>query len=235
MATVREIGVARDQSDDKIKPKESSNTLHYKVWTAEDELDAIKAVLADTPSTLPTATGDALELKDAVIVERISTSAFLVDAVYEHPDKEEKELKLHEYRLAFDTTGRTFTRKTSIEVGDQSYIDRGTSAILMGVFEGLFLKDFDGAINVATDGEVAGVEMITPQLRLQLTKKQPNAHIDLDFLLVLRDLTGTVNDGDFLGFEKGELLFQGCSGSNTTNINEKEIEIGVEITYNFDL
>ena len=72
--------------------------------------------------------------------------------------------------------------------------------------------DFKGAIGVTHDN-VEGVDIVVPVYNFSETH-----YIDVDFVTgaykaALFRITGKVNDGVFRGFQVGEVLFQGASGS----------------------
>jgi hypothetical protein len=68
------------------------------------------------------------------------------------------------------------------------------------------------AIGVDANG-VNGVDVVTPQLQWQEQYDVPNAYVNATYVRGLAGLTGTVNNAAFRGFEAGEVLFLGCSGS----------------------
>jgi hypothetical protein len=68
------------------------------------------------------------------------------------------------------------------------------------------------AIGVDDNG-VNGVDIVTPQLQWQESYDVPNAYINATYVRGLAGMTGTTNNAAFRGFEAGEVLFVGCSGS----------------------
>jgi hypothetical protein len=69
-----------------------------------------------------------------------------------------------------------------------------------------------GAIGVDGDN-VAGVDIIVPQLTWTETYDVPAQYVTTAYIKKLSSLTGTVNDDSFRGFQAGEVLFTGASGS----------------------
>jgi len=86
--------------------------------------------------------------------------------------------------------------------------------------------DFKGAIGVTDDG-VDGVEITLPRLGFTFTRYLPASEITGDYVRTLRGLTGCVNDAQFFGFDAGEVLFLGATGS------QRGLE-DVEINYRFE-
>jgi hypothetical protein len=72
--------------------------------------------------------------------------------------------------------------------------------------------DFKGAIGVSNDS-VEGTDITIPVYNFTETHYIPIARITQAYKKKLFELTGTVNDADFKGFEAGEVLFMGASGS----------------------
>jgi hypothetical protein len=68
------------------------------------------------------------------------------------------------------------------------------------------------AIGVDSNG-VNGVDIVVPQLQWQEQYDVPNAYITATYVRGLAGLTGTTNNASFRGFDAGEVLFVGCSGS----------------------
>lgn len=67
---------------------------------------------------------------------------------------------------------------------------------------------------IAVDSEsVKGVDIIVPQLQWQETYDVPNAYITSEWIRSVAGGTGTTNNASFRGFEAGEVLFVGCTGS----------------------
>jgi hypothetical protein len=68
------------------------------------------------------------------------------------------------------------------------------------------------AIGVDSNG-VNGVDVVVPQLQWQESYDVPNAYVTATYVRGLAGVTGTTNSAAFRGFEAGEVLFVGCSGS----------------------
>jgi hypothetical protein len=72
--------------------------------------------------------------------------------------------------------------------------------------------DFGGAIGVTSDS-VEGVDIVVPVYQFAETHYLPDAQVTPTFRGALFALTGRVNDAPFKGFNAGEVLFLGASGS----------------------
>ena len=97
---------------------------------------------------------------------------------------------------SFDTTGGT--QHMTQAFGETRY--------------GEFANDQKGAIAVDSNG-VNGVDVVMPQLQWQESYDVPNAYVTSLWIRGIAGVTGTTNIASFRGFERGEVLFTGCSGS----------------------
>lgn len=68
------------------------------------------------------------------------------------------------------------------------------------------------AIGVDSNG-VNGVDIVVPALQWQETYDVPNQYVTSGWIRGVAGVTGTTNISPFRGFERGEVLFVGCSGS----------------------
>jgi hypothetical protein len=128
---------------------------------------------------------------------------------------EEGELNPDSYTFSFDTTGGT-------QHITQSYQTLGRYAA-----QGHTAPDHNGAIGVS-DGEVTGCDIIVPQLSFTMSQSRRGV-ITLGYIKQLASITGKINNNYFLGFDIGELLFEGASGSQ----NYSGDEATFDLTYKF--
>jgi hypothetical protein len=106
---------------------------------------------------------------------------------------------------SFDTTGGTQHITQAYSVGSGGSLD----------FEYRFpssATNMSGAIGMDSNG-VNGVDVVTPQLQWQESYDVPNAYVTNSWIRSVAGVTGTTNNASFRGFEAGEVLFMGCSGS----------------------
>lgn len=76
--------------------------------------------------------------------------------------------------------------------------------------------DHKGAIGVTADGDVQGADIVIPALKLSYSFTHPQGVVTENFARLLASVTGRTNSSEFRGFEAGELLFLGASGSDGT-------------------
>lgn len=75
------------------------------------------------------------------------------------------------------------------------------------------------AINVKGE-DVEGCDIVVPVFEWQEDYEIPGAKLTQSYVNTIANLTGKVNDSTFRGFDEGEVLFLGCSGSQTFNPNQ---------------
>lgn len=73
--------------------------------------------------------------------------------------------------------------------------------------------NFKGAIGVDNQN-VNGVDIIVPNLNINVTQVFPQQMVTVDYMAHLGRLTGKVNNNWFMGFPAGEILFMGATGSD---------------------
>ena len=104
------------------------------------------------------------------------------------------------WRFSFDTTGGTHKISQSIETVHRVEADPADPA-----------PDLKQAIG--WDGKkVNGVEIVVPKLEFDITAYYPPASITSDYMKTLARNTGRTNDGLWLGFAEGEVLYRGSTG-----------------------
>jgi len=110
---------------------------------------------------------------------------------------------------SFDTTGGT--RHLT-----QSLATRGRYAPVGGV-----APDFGGAIGV-NDDTVDGVDILDRRYRFREIRIVADSAVDAAYKAVIYGLSGSVNTDIFQGFQPGEVLFEGATG---TQRSESDWEI----------
>lgn len=91
--------------------------------------------------------------------------------------------------------------------------------------------DHKGAINVKEDESVDGVDIIVPKLKFTLAFKFPTGVVTIAYVNSLAAITGTTNRYRFLGYNEGELLFLGATGSDGS-ASEMELSFNFEASAN---
>jgi len=113
-------------------------------------------------------------------------------------------------RKARKETGDTTTQ---FEVGGATeHITQSISTISKTPVSGT-APDHKGAIGVDEKGNIAGVDIVAPQLRFSKTYYIAAAAVTDAYIRTLAGLAAHVNDATFMGFAAGEVLFIGARGS----------------------
>jgi hypothetical protein len=180
--------------------------LLYHVRGATLMTTAVQQILADAPLAYLDPVNGITLVRDQLYWDPLGrepdgTYPYAMRLVYVDPTRQEerRQLDTGEYKISFDTTGGTakfvqsYATKTFKMSGDQRDYDCG------------------GAINIV-DGNVQGIDVVVPSQKLTISCRQPLAVITDAYCRVLVDMTGTINDDTYFGYEAGELLFLGASG-----------------------
>lgn len=178
----------------------STMTKSYKVFgTADDTV--VHAAVNQQISTVGygwqyPGVSDAQLWVESYSIAFLGDNAWQVTINYEKTGAEPSTPDPMKRARSFDTTGGT-QHITQAEA-ERKY---GTNA-----------PDQQNAIAVDGNG-VNGVDIVVPSLQWQEQYDVPNAYINATYVRNLAGLTGTTNNAAFRGFEAGEVLFLGCSGS----------------------
>lgn len=123
-----------------------------------------------------------------------------------------------EWTFNFDTSGAT----VKVKVAREHIASYDESGVLGGASANMHR----GAIGVKPDGDVEGVDIVIPALKLNVQYKNPRGVVTIAYAKTLARATGCANSAPFLDFAPGELLFVGAQGSDGT-------ETDAEVTYMF--
>lgn len=213
-----EMGFFDHEADMDGNGNTKSAKVPYFVFGVEDEKTALDAVLAESASSLY-----GMGRSGISIDERISSDVFKVVVEYESDsssgggsggggssgDEEENDSS-----FSFDTGGGT---------------KHVTQSLLTVTKVPQTAPDFGGAIGVDNDGNVNGVDITMPVMHFSETHFFKAGKVTTEFKKRLATLTGTINKSVFKGFNPGEVLFLGASGTRRGTDTEDEWEI----TYRF--
>ena len=186
----------------------SSYQKSYKIFGTADDTVVHAEVNAVVTSTgqywqYPGVPGMALRA-DQYSVSYLGDNAWQVTINYAKDGLEDGTEPLKRAR-SFDTTGGTQHITQACSVGSGGTLD----------FEKRYpsgATNMSGAIGVDSNG-VNGVDIVVPQLQWQESYDVPNGYVTNAWIRGVAGVTGTTNNAAFRGFEAGEVLFVGCSGS----------------------
>jgi hypothetical protein len=183
------------------KKATSTMTKSYKLFGTANDVE-VHAAVNQQISTVgygwqyPGVTGAQL-WAESYSIAFLGDNAWQVTIAYEKTGAEPETSDPLKRARSFDTTGGT--KHMTQADGERKY---GTNA-----------PDQQKAIGVDSNG-VNGVDVITPALQWQETYDVPAAYVTSEWIRAVAGITGTTNSDAFRGFEAGEVLFVGCSGSH---------------------
>jgi hypothetical protein len=159
----------------------------------------------------------------AAINSQISTNGY----GWQYPGVSSAQLWVESYSIAFlgdnawqvtinyEKTGADPTETDPLKRSRSFDTTGGTQHMTQANAEsryGANAPDQKKAIGVDSNG-VNGVDVVVPQLQWQESYDVPNAYVTSAWIRGVAGVTGTTNNAAFRGFEAGEVLFVGCSGS----------------------
>ena len=216
MAETKRVEEAYEERDETINADGDVIEIEvpYLVFGYDDESDALKA--AKDKAKAKSISGMALESVE--VTERIGPTTWKVKAIYEVDEDgdgdEATDEEDEESSFTFDTGGGTKHLNQSYETD--------------GIYPNDAL-DFNGAIEVDNEGNVNGVDVTMPVLNFTETHTMRGSQVTTNYKKILAGLTGSVNRSSFRGFESGEVLFLGASGTKRS----KKASTPWEITFRF--
>jgi hypothetical protein len=177
----------------------SSYQKSYKIFGTADDVELHTAINSEISANgaywqYPGVAGMQLRAEQ-YSVSFLGDNAWQLTISYSKDGAEDGDNPLKRSR-SFDTTGGT--QHITQAYGETKF---GTNA-----------PDQQKAIGVDSNG-VNGVDIVVPQLQWQESYDVPNAFVTDAYIRGVSGVTGTTNNATFRGFEAGEVLFVGCSGS----------------------
>jgi hypothetical protein len=178
----------------------SSYAKSYKIFGTADDTVLHSAINAEVSANgrywqYPGVPGVQL-MAESYSVSYLGDEAWHLTINYEKTGADDDATAPLKRARSFDTTGGT-QHKTQAEAESRF----GSNA-----------PDQQKAIGVDSNG-VNGVDIVVPQLSWQESYDVPNSYVTSAWIRGVAGVTGTTNNAAFRGFEAGEVLFLGCSGS----------------------
>jgi hypothetical protein len=178
----------------------SSYAKSYKIFGTADDTVLHSAINAEVSANgrywqYPGVPGVQL-MAESYSVSYLGDEAWQLTINYEKTGADDEATAPLKRARSFDTTGGT-QHKTQAEAESRF----GSNA-----------PDQQKAIGVDSNG-VNGVDIVVPQLSWQESYDVPNSYVTSAWIRGVAGVTGTTNNAAFRGFEAGEVLFLGCSGS----------------------
>lgn len=186
--------------------QQPSAQIEYLIF-GTDDLNMALAALRDAVDGFIFVGALVVPLQECEVTSRLAESIYVGAAQYGYGQA----LEEGDETLSFSTTGGR--KKVTQSLSTTKY---GSEAI-----------DFKGAIGVTENG-IEGVEVPAPALQIVKTRRFAPDFVTPAYLKTLATLSGSKNDAAFMGFEAGELLFEGATGS------QKRPDEPWDITFNFN-
>lgn len=184
-------------------------------YPASTEHFALEAVRAFAPRKIY-----GMSRQELRIAEKINETAFKVAVTYgysgsSHPGSEDDDVDVGDRTITFSgaagTRRITHSFKTLEHIGDA--------------------PDQDGAINVDSEHNIHGVDVLDPSLSFSETHYMTYKKFKISYIRDLNALQGKVNNEQFRGFEAGEVRFDGFSAHRR---GTKRDDL-YEVTFNFSV
>lgn len=181
------------RSESTVPPKYE---LIYIANGIQDDATVHAIAIASTPNFVVRQTG--VLWRQDVKRDVIGWNTYRITVPYGPRDRE-----VGSVRFAFDTTGATV------------HISAAKEHVATYASSGLIADDcHKGAIGVKEDGDVEGIDIVIPVLKMSYTYRHPQAVVNEAFARNRAAITGYINNDSWRGFAAGELLFLGSSGSD---------------------
>ena len=196
--TIEEKWESRPRTEGEGQNKDSAELIFIVQGTDDDELAMVQLKL-DSPVTFRGL--DRLDLS----IERLTEEVWLGTINYgEFTGGDGSDLETGGSTFQFETGGGT--QHITQSLSTNRFSPTGDTDDI---------PDHKGAIGVTEDG-VDGVDIIIPSYSFSETHFLDVSLVTPAYTLILFSLTGRVNDALFKGFQPGECLFLGASGSRRT-------------------
>lgn len=164
--------------------------LRYVIRGTESESEALSALLAESPylcNEIPRLTWQ---------VSAVTDEMWYGEVRYGYVSKHGTGAKIYQ----FDTGGGT------------QHITQSIATVARYARPGYTPPNFQGAIGVSRNN-IEGVDIAVPVYNFGLVNYESNAAVSEAYKQVLYNLTGKVNQASWNGYNAGEVLFLGASGS----------------------
>ncbi len=185
-------------------------TLRYKAVGEPNDATVVAFAIAGTPTSVFTPVGQLW--RQDVKVDPDGYAQYKVTVTYGLRNRE-----TNSFTFNFDTTGATTKVKIAREhLGTYYSPSQPHSSDT---------NPHHGSIGVKQDQDVEGCEIIIPNLKIGVIFRFPQSSITIAKVKQFASVTGMTNSDEFLGFDPGELLFLGATGSDGSNA---ELEVNFQ-------
>ena len=180
----------------------SESTTHLKASGYMTELEAYAAVLGWINANRPTYNG---LYPEEVSIKTLGPGLWDATVTYRVYQYDEQNL----VEAQFNTAGGTEHIECSYDTPLCLDCDTGQAGPSQG-----------GAINVKDDGSVEGLDVKAPAFSWSQSQNYSLSTVNANFKQMLAAYTSCVNSAAFRGYDPGEVMFDGASGSLQTRYNK---------------
>lgn len=198
-----------EQIESRTGSARSGIELVWNVWHHEDSQTAQNEVIANAPSTYRGLIPDWLASR----VEPLVSGVWRVSVPYKALESQEPP-ETNDNVFSFEIAGSTQKITQSLETVNRYARPTKTA------------PNFRGAIGVTKDS-VEGTDIFIPSYTWNETVYQPWNVVNETYRKMVFSICGTTNNAGFRGFEAGEVLFLGASGTI------RQSEVDWEVNYRF--
>jgi hypothetical protein len=181
-------------------------TLRYTAAGEFDENTVLGYALSATPTSIFTTMGQLW--RQPLNLDPDGWSRYVVTVPYGQRQRDTGSIG-----FSFDATGASIRIKASKEV-IQSYPAPGVTAV-----------DHKGSIGVSDNGEVEGTDIIVPALSMTYDYRYPEGVVDESFARFCAGAVAHTNENSWRGFQAGELLLVGISGSGSESESSAQVKV----------
>lgn len=215
------IGEAQeDGSFERTEGENSSITVRFKIWGAENASTAYIALMNYLSSEFSDNRGGIanydLPLDTVHISSTANPYAYTGECVFQFrqnnnasstaPENTNSNINAPSYQVpevedsdyTFETTGGSMHTKYGVLLSSARY--DGTTPI-----------NYGGVINPRDDGTADGIDIVAPTLSFSISLSLPKSWFTLPYRLAIAEATGCVNAFDWGGYAAGCVLFKGVS------------------------
>lgn len=188
-----------------MRLKGSTVEFDYTIENSDSDLDIVAYLYSAAPPTYSTLSGT-LVLSE-ISIDQIGPETWTGTISYGDPDlsRNQEQKDTGDSEWSFSTLAGT----EHIELGLQPNV----GYTVPGGPPRPDTKNIIGLSKKGKDVEVEGVDILVPQSKFSETHYLPASLVDIGYYKTCSDLTGTTNDAQFRGFDVGEVLFGGASGT----------------------
>ncbi len=219
--SVKQVYYSEQLTTNEQNPRQKylTGSIDYVATGYSNEDAVIKATRDTAPRVYK-----GMNITSIQILERGNDNTWKVQAHYNfHPigtvEDDGTAVYFREPQVTFD-----YNSKTEIMLYSRETLDYATHKYPEGIDAPVPNKDyFQNGINVdpMNDGKPKGVEIYKPETTFQETLHFKESDLTNKYKRTLDEMVGTVNDAPWRGYERGEVLFLGVTGSNYQHGNPK--------------